>query len=843
MKTKMKKGVSILLVAIMLTTVLAACGDDKPQNSGDPNSSNSNNPTASEFVYVPEYVALPKEITDMYNMACYEDYIYFASYVETVGEPYLVYIGEDGMGIMDPEVRSSGVTGSVVVGIAGADGADGVVDSDIPMTLPMPEDGVIPEGYMETNDYTYEYTISKVKTDGTGLESLPEYKSPIDGDENGNGNANINRIACDDEGNIWVLENVYSYDHETDVSNEQYFVRKLSQDGAELLRIDASSMKTGNEEYFYINNMQVDGSGNVYMSSENTLTVFDSSGAKLFALETDNWLDSFVRLKDGTVAVATYGSGNEIWVIDAEAKTWGDKYPMKTYSNAMITGGDEYDFYYSDGSSLYGYKLADAKEDKLVNWLSSNIDGYNISGIIIQDDGTIMCALNNYGEDEDGNYISSYELAKLVKTPSSEVASKTTLTMAVMYLDYDLRAKVLDFNKTSTTHRIEVMDYSEYNDYSSENQEDWNAGLTKLQTEIISGNIPDMMSLSNLPVQQYVNKGILEDLYPYIDNDPNLSRDMFIESVIGALETDGKLYQIGTSFYVTTAIGNRGIVGDKQGWTPKEAMDILAQAPEGATVFGPYFTKSEMLRYSCMFDLDSYIDWTTGKCNFDSEEFISLLEFVNHFPAEYEWSEDSPSEPSLAQEGRMLASLLSLSDFTDFQMYSAMFGNDVTFKGLPTANSDGHALSVSNSVAITSQCKDKDAAWQFISSLFVDEGETSRFRGSWGFPMTKDAFQAKIEEAMKKDTYIDPETGEEVEQSKGGWGWDDFNVEIYAATQEQIDMITGLINSIDKVFTYDDSALNIIIEESEAFFEGQKSAQEIASIIQSRMSMFVSEQM
>ncbi len=56
--------------------------------------------------------------------------------------------------------------------------------------------------------------------------------------------------------------------------------------------------------------------------------------------------------------------------------------------------------------------------------------------------------------------------------------------MACMYLDSTLRGAIINFNKTSDSYRVEVTDYSEYN-----TGEDYTAGLTKLTTEITSGNI------------------------------------------------------------------------------------------------------------------------------------------------------------------------------------------------------------------------------------------------------------------------------------------------------------------------------------------------------------------
>jgi hypothetical protein len=112
-----------------------------------------------------------------------------------------------------------------------------------------------------------------------------------------------------------------------------------------------------------------------------------------------------------------------------------------------------------------------------------------------------------------------------------------------------------------------------------------------------------------------------------------------------------------------------------------------------------------------------------------------------------------------------------------------------------------------------------------------------------GFPTNQAAFDKIVARAMEKETYIDPETGEEKEVSKGGWGWGSLDVEIFAATQEDIDEIMELIDSTSKLGVYDQSIQDIVMQEALGYFSGQKSAAETASVIQSRISMYVSEQL
>ena len=93
---------------------------------------------------------------------------------------------------------------------------------------------------------------------------------------------------------------------------------------------------------------------------------------------------------------------------------------------------------------------------------------------------------------------------------------------------------------------------------------------------------------------------------------------------------------------------------------------------------------------------------------------------------------------------------------------------------------------------------------------------------------------------MTPNTYID-ENGNEVESPKMGMGMDDFMVDIMAATQEEVDEIKALMDSIDSVYTMNISVLELITEDAQYFFEGQKSATDVASVIQNRVQTYINE--
>ena len=60
-------------------------------------------------------------------------------------------------------------------------------------------------------------------------------------------------------------------------------------------------------------------------------------------------------------------------------------------------------------------------------------------------------------------------------------------------------------------------------------------------------------------------------------------------------------------------------------------------------------------------------------------------------------------------------------------------------------------------------------------------------------------------------------------------------------SQEQVDKIVAFVESVDKVSYYNEDIQNIIDEEVAPFFADQKTAEDVASIIQNRVELYVNE--
>ena len=62
-------------------------------------------------------------------------------------------------------------------------------------------------------------------------------------------------------------------------------------------------------------------------------------------------------------------------------------------------------------------------------------------------------------------------------------------------------------------------------------------------------------------------------------------------------------------------------------------------------------------------------------------------------------------------------------------------------------------------------------------------------------------------------------------------------------TQEQVNEVVDFISSVKRTSFNNQEVINIISEETAAFYSGQKSVDDVVNIIQKRVQIYVSDQM
>ena len=710
------------------------------------------------------------------------------------------------------------------------------------------------------------YSLYRIPLDGSDPVKLEAYQ-PTALPEGAEGNVGVESITAADDGTIWLTEHVGVYtfdlpenfDSEADdkwnyhTYEESIIRRQLDASGNEIGRVDISDLagKLG-VEYVYAN--LFDRAGNLYAVTETEIIMLDPQLNKVFSVEGEDIAGSPTLLSNGRLGLLNYIYDEEketgAWTmktVDPEAQDWGEEYTLPENAYNAYPGGGEYLFYYQNGDSIYGYKAGAAEGEKIFSWIDSDINRSNMEFFSFLPDGRVVVVTREWQSDN-----SKVELAIMTATDRSELPEKTTLTYAAMYLGYDVRSQIIEFNKTSDKYRIEVRDYSEF-----ATAEDSSAGLTRLNTEIVAGNVPDMLETSSIPLRQYAAKGLLEDLWPFIENDTDIGgRAGVMEHVLNAAEQDGKLYEIFTNFAIRTVAGPKNIVGDRMSWTLADLQEALAKMPEGCAIFGQTDTKTDMLSNVMAQNADSFVDWSTGQCRFDSEDFKALLAFCNSFPAEYDWenSQDEWEDPytRIISGKQMLTSVYFSQLRWDFLENDGLFKSQggAAFIGYPREDGGvGSGFTTNGGVAMSAACKDKEGAWSFMRTRLLSQSTDEESARYWSnFPVNKADFDKMVEEAMtvqyEQDENGQPlldENGQPIEIKETWWISDDLQLEQGAVTQEQYDRFMALYNATDSVYYFDEAIYDIVADMAGAYFAGDRSLDDTAAQIQSRVTLYVNE--
>jgi len=688
-----------------------------------------------------------------------------------------------------------------------------------------------------------------------GLDGTPGDKIKLGGTDEETGTSSSVNTICVSGDKLWGVVNSWGYDAETDTYTDETSLSCFTLDGTQIKSIDLKDIIDTEDEYVYINSLSVGNDGSLYMTYQSTVYIADSEGSPKNKIELEgvDYIEKMLCDAKGNILVFYYDSVEynlQVKTIDPATGELGGDYSLddlaKTNTYRMTASTDPnstYELFFNTQNGVYGYDAEQGLSVEVLNWINSDINSNNVGSFFMLGDNEAVCYIRNYNTD-------TSELLKLERIPDDEVVPKTVLTMACHGLDYDLREQIVQYNRNNETYRIQIEDYSVYR-----TEDDYQYGITKLNNDIVSGKVPDIMIInSQMPYDNYAARGMFADIYEFIDGDEVLNRSDFLENYLGALSYDGKLFMLAPSFYVNTFAAKTKFVGDTNALTMDEFRAAVDSARAENEKMTPYqdITRDNLLQLACVIAYDEFVDKNTGKCTFDSDEFIKVLEFARELDPKSIYEDINYDEldeqfwldqETAFRDDRVMFSQVYLSGYSAYwRQMKGQFGEEISLIGFPTKGENGSAFEISDAFAISARSRHKDAAWDFIRTYFLDDYQ---MKVSYGFPITHKALAhiAELESTMPElDEYgytqYDPENPR---QPTTYYYIANEQIDIGVIDDEHIAKLNDFLGSITKLMRYDEDVMEIIREEASYYFEGQRSAAEAADLIQRRVSIYVSE--
>ncbi len=456
-----------------------------------------------------------------------------------------------------------------------------------------------------------------------------------------------------------------------------------------------------------------------------------------------------------------------------------------------------FDFSYRTDDGIYGYSMNNQKSVCLFEFDRYAIEGEEIEDVLCSDMNEITFSIQS--SEGLGSRISLY-------SQNGNENKRTKIVYGTFQINSQMRNAVQAFNRSNNDYVIETKEYFD-------EDESFDDAIRKLNEDIVSGTVPDILDLSLLS-ERYVSLGLYEDISSYVENSQKVSGDELLENVFEALKMDDKLYTVTHGFSVRTLVCKKK-ESEKYNELNIHKLEEISKEPEDEEMFLLANTKDELLSVILEGSLGDYYDWETGTCQFDSEEFKQLLEFCAGFEVENNHNE---SKQELIRQNKML--LVPEADFvpTDIIEYRELFGDEISYVGYPNNNGSNSYFTFENLIGIYSNSKEKEGAWQFIEMILsydYQKGFTDIFNDDGLIPLRKDCYLELLDNMVSTK-------------------------EIKMSVEERDDF-SQMINSTQKSSSYDIVIMQIILEEAQVYFNEQKSVEETVELIQSRCETYMTE--
>lgn len=413
-----------------------------------------------------------------------------------------------------------------------------------------------------------------------------------------------------------------------------------------------------------------------------------------------------------------------------------------------------------------------------------------------------------------------------------------TLTLAAninMFYSPEIENIILDFNNEDNGYIVEYRYIDITGNETTNNQQAAYADVD-INQAIMNGEIDLLFPtifVSDRSYDSLMRQGAFADLYPFIQNDPDINSSVLDMHVLSLNEHDSKLYDMPLFYGFNTLMGAEKYVGTKENQTLDEFIANWKKMPKGSILCE---SNSRCTVFCTLNGFSTrFLDESVGKVEFDSPEFLKLLKFCETFPADtgedYEYDYD-PNIPNMVSD-------YLINGFFPFLITANYNEGKQCFIGYPSDDGNGGDIYFDYTrIAMCSNITEakQKGAWELMKKFLSEENQEhfciSQKIGSSpyerGFPINKNAFSAIGEKCISGEYYLEPPENSEEEPP--------------TLTKEEYDRLVEYIASINSVHRdISGSVYEVMSTELEAFFNGKQSAEQTADVLQNRLETMVNE--
>lgn len=631
---------------------------------------------------------------------------------------------------------------------------------------------------------------------------------------------------------IWVLANNISGIQNSDDSSASPYLIQIDSNGTVLKEQSLNDLLDHSLQSAQYGNLLSDNQGSIFFmeksqKGEGRILVLDENGAVEKLIPISEQMIGLLLFDDEKIYVYAMGEDGiiQLYEVHKDRETIeAEGISLEVAGVKKVFGGMDGTVFAATEEGLWQCFLDNTEAVELFQWLDKGINFNDWSSLFALSEKEIV-GISQGSMD--------LELLQITQEQNNSNEEFTILTLASLQADDSLKEEIVVFNQNHDRCAIKLKQY--YDPYATgATIED---ALDRFNADLLSGSagdLVDMKSLSKITSDQfYVKRGLLENLYDWMEKSQEINQDLYTQEVWTANEVEGGLYSLIPSFTLKTMMGRTSEVGNGFSWTSQDMKKLLETYPE--TALYRLETKESFLQYICQYDMGEFVNWETGECDFSKEAFSVFLEYAKSLPDSIEEKVDPLNEIYL---GNALIDdeLVIDATLSDFLITKQVFGEPVSLMGFPVEEGIGTLFDPEISLAICTQSSQKERAWEALAYFISEEYQRDLVDRDYrsGLPIMEQMRQDVYKKIMEDETQAKSEMG----NSYGGWTFS-FGY----PTEQEINEIETLIHSVTRINKMDQTIYQIITEETAAYFSGQRTLQEVIDFIQNRVSIYVRESM
>lgn len=500
-------------------------------------------------------------------------------------------------------------------------------------------------------------------------------------------------------------------------------------------------------------------------------------------------------------------------IVDRDGETMSQGTVITGDGNRLCRNGET--VVYADEGAICQYDPATGIAYRAVSLEGRNIDIHQIADIHVS--GNAFHLLG-YSTDMAAVKYITYQEGSEEETPQQQQDPEKYDAYGRRYLYlYDFTGEwptdatnpIDAFNEQSDSYQVVLKDYQYGDAYGYD--------VAKI---VASGDYPDLIFSSyNSLIASFREKGVLEDIAPYIEHSENLSLEDMSQHIVAAYTDQGKIFALPNQYRLGAFWGDREQMG-QAGWTVDAFLDWLSEDPNAGQ---PLFSTPKAIYDACIpAVLETCIDRQSGKASFESDAFRSFITKLKALERKESVSRDELVQMLAEMEGSPYC-LYDGVTLSTIAREEKDLGRELAIKGYPSADGEPLAYIKSPALSILSTSEDKEGAYEFLEFylLYMNDSVVQAMdKGVSGLWIIDEYVERNIEALLQAD------------ENMGA---------MCTYSERQIDEV---LNTIPYAVLKDYSQTDLeelIWEDLESLLTDHKDADTVCGIIQSKVQLYLDE--